>query len=323
MKMEWVRFAVAFRIALAVGSLSVGVNAAAQSCTAAPSEALNLALAGAGTTQLSWLPPADPGGTETVVYDILRSPTPNGFLSGYCVVSGVAVLNASDAAVPTPIVYYLVRAKNGCGGSLGADSSATPRSGANCVFSNGGACFYDNECSGGGCCSGFCRDLSNDPDHCGGCANGCSAAHMASRTCSGGVCNGTCAAGFSNCDANLLTDGCECGGNICCSGACEPHHVNGLGQSFEDCAALGVPGSASTYSYTMATEARAAWSFAGSDNDCTCGAPNASCVSRSIGGASSGYCAVWTYTSATAGHVFLNSANGNCLCPTTFDPTWN
>ncbi|HRI67952.1 MAG TPA: hypothetical protein PK156_27130, partial [Polyangium sp.] len=44
----------------------------------------------------------------------------------------------------------------------------------------------------------------------------------------------------------------------------------GLGQNFDDCAPLGVPGDDTTYSLALATKARAAWPFAGMDSPCTC-----------------------------------------------------
>jgi hypothetical protein len=296
------------------------METAAQTCTSAPSEALGLHLIGANPTQLLWGPPADPGGTQTVAYDVLRSPAPDGFLSSFCLASGVTAVGVGDAVTPVHIFYYLVRAKNGCGGTLGTDSSGNPTSGASCLSGNGGACLYDNECSSGSCCAGFCSDLSSNPDHCGGCANICSSNHMATRTCGGGVCNGACAAGFANCDGNALTNGCECAGNLCCGTACPPPHVNGLGQSFDDCTALGVPGNPATYTVTLANEARAAWPFTGINNAGTCGTGGNAAAAQIRQTPSS--CAVWVYQKTLAGFVHLNSANNSCICPTNVDPTW-
>ena len=76
-----------------------------------------------------------------------------------------------------------------------------------------------------------------DPNNCNGCGVVCSAANMATRTCGDvasngvGVCNGTCSAGFLDCDANKQTTGCEtnstndsaqCGA---CNTACSTNHV--------------------------------------------------------------------------------------------------
>jgi hypothetical protein len=94
--------------------------------------------------------------------------------------------------------------------------------------------------------------------------------------------------------------------------------MNGLGQSYYDCGTLGTPGQASTYNATMATEARAAWPFAGTDQPCQCGnGANAMlCVARTTANS----CAVWVYTKALAGYVHLGAT---CACPSTADPTWN
>ena len=78
----------------------------------------------------------------------------------------------------------------------------------------------------GGVCNGQCANnfadcnankqsdgcevnLATDPANCGGCAQVCSANHIASPTCGGGVCNGACALGWSDCNGDKLTDGCE------------------------------------------------------------------------------------------------------------------
>ncbi len=70
-----------------------------------------------------------------------------------------------------------------------------------------------------GCAAGF-ADCNNVPGdgceintktsigNCGGCGTVCSGSHI-TAACGGGVCNGACAAGFSDCNNNKLTDGCE------------------------------------------------------------------------------------------------------------------
>ncbi len=91
-------------------------------------------------------------------------------------------------------------------------------------------------CSGA-CSTGFADCNSNlrtdgcevntntNATHCGGCGMACSSSNV-TPACSGGVCNGACAAGFADCNANKRTDGCEvdtrvslsnCGG---CGNAC-------------------------------------------------------------------------------------------------------
>jgi len=79
---------------------------------------------------------------------------------------------------------------------------------------------------GGGVCNGTCTsgyadcnsnkqtdgcetETLTNPNYCGSCTGNCSSNHMQTRTCAGGSCNGTCAAGFDDCNNNKLTDGCE------------------------------------------------------------------------------------------------------------------
>lgn len=53
---------------------------------------------------------------------------------------------------------------------------------------------------------------SDDPDNCGACGRACSAANVATRTCSAGLCTSTCTTGFGNCltpAAPASDDGCE------------------------------------------------------------------------------------------------------------------
>jgi len=101
-----------------------------------PSEARDLTLAQSGdTTTLAWTPPAYPGATS-LVYDTLRSDTPDGFVSGVvCIESneGTDTL-AYDEETPAPgsAFFYLVRAAHACGpGSLGT-ATGGPRAGAEC-----------------------------------------------------------------------------------------------------------------------------------------------------------------------------------------------
>jgi hypothetical protein len=59
------------------------------------------------------------------------------------------------------------------------------------------------------CCAGQCHDLSSDPDDCAACGRACSSNNVPAPTCVGGVCAGSCAFGFADCDHNLLKNGCE------------------------------------------------------------------------------------------------------------------
>jgi cysteine-rich repeat protein len=158
--------------------------------------------------------------------------------------------------------------------------------------------------------------IASDPQNCGGCGVVCGGAPNAEGSCAGSVCGIACHGGFASCDG-IDGNGCECAGNSCCVGACQPPHINGLGQSFDSCAPLGVPGNAATYDHALAVSARAAWPFVGNDGDVACpGSTQA--VARQTGT----QCAVWVYTKTTAGYVHLNAATNLCLCPTVSDPTW-
>ena len=94
------------------------------------------------------------------------------------------------------------------------------------------------------CIGGFYSDCNGNPldgcetpiagnvDNCGGCGFVCSTNNIPARSCSNGVCDGACAAGFGDCNANKRTDGCEtniagsnpdnCGG---CGVICSANHM--------------------------------------------------------------------------------------------------
>jgi hypothetical protein len=108
---------------------------------APPGEVTSLTLApstgGDGSTQLTWIPPSAPGSSALLTYDILRAPAADGFASAACLGTGGTSTLASDAELPLPdsVFFYLVRARNACpsgGGSLGTDSTGTPRVAATC-----------------------------------------------------------------------------------------------------------------------------------------------------------------------------------------------
>jgi hypothetical protein len=134
-----------------------------------------------------------------------------------------------------------------CCSSTCTDLSSNPVHCGGC----GKACSSNNVASvtcGGGVCDGMCdpgfgdcnnnkltdgceTSLLSDPQHCGGCTSVCSSNHMASVTCGNGICDGPCSVGWSDCNNDKLTDGCEantgtdamnCGG---CGLACSNNHM--------------------------------------------------------------------------------------------------
>jgi hypothetical protein len=108
---------------------------------ATPGEVPSLTLApapsGGASTQLTWTPPGVTGSSAPLAYDLLRAPAPDASSSAICLVTDSSATLAADAEVP-PVdtaFFYLVRARNACPsgvGSLGADSSGTPRLAPDC-----------------------------------------------------------------------------------------------------------------------------------------------------------------------------------------------
>jgi formylglycine-generating enzyme required for sulfatase activity len=102
-----------------------------------------------------------------------------------------------------------------------------------------GACVGDcdtgyADCDGDKRTNGCEVDEANNPSHCGGCGNACSATNIAATTCGAGECTGLCNAGYADCDSDKRTNGCEyavanfatdlsnCGA---CAAACSTTHV--------------------------------------------------------------------------------------------------
>ena len=123
------------------------------------------------------------------------------------------------------------------------------------------------------------------------------------------VTRGACSPGTADCDG-IVANGCECSTAACCGTSCEVVHDNGLGQTWNDCVALG------TYNPTQATQAANAWAQ---------GAPfSAQCSFRTsfenvVCVANTSDCACWAYESsgtfyAGVGWVRLVT-NGSCACP--------
>lgn len=100
-----------------------------------PTPARELRVDRSGTTSaLTWAPPLEAGTYDPVLMDVLRSATAGVWSAATCVASDLPTLSTSDVYVPTPgqAVFYLVRAENGCGGTLGSQSNGQARTGRAC-----------------------------------------------------------------------------------------------------------------------------------------------------------------------------------------------
>jgi hypothetical protein len=141
-------------------------------------------------------------------------------------------LMVKDADTATPTSVPVTGSINGCIPVAtdagvpdgGADPLTDPNNcgtcGHKCVVAHGTAGCDNGSCTVASCDLGWedcnnnpsdgCEaDLNNDPDSCGVCGKVCSNINMLTRTCGSGVCNGTCATGFEDCNGNKQTDGCE------------------------------------------------------------------------------------------------------------------
>jgi hypothetical protein len=137
---------------------------------------------------------------------------------------------------------------------------------------------------------------------------------------------------------------------LTCNSTCISHS-NGpntmaipLGQTYLDCAPLGTPGVASTYSLQMATEAALAWPLGnglGGPTQTTCADGSLAIVFTEtvrmpFPNGTNGIVdvpMVWVYTGPLAGHVRWDLVDAQAavdaglpiqvVCPTIEDPTWN
>jgi len=173
---------------------------------AVPSPAQDLRLGGGAATTMIWAAPAAPGGTS-VLYDVLRSPRQFSFTSATCIYANGLGANTNDTTPVPSAYYYLVRAKNVCGGNLGTDSALSPRTGASCTIGLGQPCAVDGACS-----SGFCTDQVCCEARCGGVCEKCNQAGQP------GICNPE-AAGADPADECAAQPVSTCGLSGQCSGS--------------------------------------------------------------------------------------------------------
>lgn len=160
-----------------------------------------------------------------------------------CSVGQIAVATASGWQCGRMCAYGTTDCNNsmndGCEVNMAADVNNCGGCGLFCSGNNVPARTCSNGICSGTCSAGFadCNNnrqsdgcevnISTNANSCGGCNFVCSNYNMSTRSCGGGVCNGTCSAGFADCNNNKQADGCEvsistnvnnCGGcNFVCS----------------------------------------------------------------------------------------------------------
>jgi hypothetical protein len=85
-------------------------------------------------TTIGWSAPGSSGGTGAALYDLLVSASKSDFAAATCLATNTPGLTAIDAVPPETdqARYYLVRAENTCGGTLGSSSDGVPRAGMIC-----------------------------------------------------------------------------------------------------------------------------------------------------------------------------------------------
>lgn len=99
---------------------------------AVPGEATGLVFPVAGNkSSMQWSAPAAPGGTA-VLYDLVRSAAASSFTTPTCLATGISATSGSDPATPPAGFYYLVRARNVCGGNSGTGQNGAPRTVGSC-----------------------------------------------------------------------------------------------------------------------------------------------------------------------------------------------
>lgn len=186
--------------------------------------------------------------------------------------------------------------------------------GCNIVCSNNN--MATRTCGSGVCngtCSGTFRDCNNDKKtdgceidigtsaaNCGACNNPCSNINIPTPTCLAGACNGTCAAGYSDCDNQKLINGCE----TKTSGAnADPNNCGGCGASFS---------CSNTNMATRTCNGTCNGMCAANFGDCNMNKLTDGCETRISGaGADPNNCGACN-TSCSSNHMATRTCNGTC-----------
>jgi hypothetical protein len=97
-----------------------------------PGEVTDLVIPGGPDPALmQWQAPAIPGGSM-VRYDLLRGTAKDDFSAATCVASDPTSTSAPDTALPSVVLFHLVRAETVCGGNPGTRSDGTLRTAQPC-----------------------------------------------------------------------------------------------------------------------------------------------------------------------------------------------
>jgi hypothetical protein len=118
--------------------------------------------------------------------------------------------------------------KSPCSTSADCQTGYSCKSGV-CLKNDGQTCGGDGECYNGKCCSGYCRNTTNDVNNCGACGTQCTNGH-GTTSCTSSVCTPVCDPLWGDCDTSR-NNGCEratntltdCGG---CNVACDLAHAS-------------------------------------------------------------------------------------------------
>ena len=171
---------------------------------------------------------------------------------------------------PRPVMAHKARASKGrpCSYPLNSGSAVC---GSTCCNAIDGTCTAScalNRNAGRANCSGNpatgCDTDDTTTSDCGGC-RGCSSANTTTVECTGGLCKSTCQAGWGNCSfpaapelrttaASRTSPSVRRARPAATPDACQANHSDGIGQTYSDCTAFGVPGNGATYTRNMAVE---------------------------------------------------------------------
>jgi hypothetical protein len=145
--------------------------------------------------------------------------------------SDVVVTSGNTTATGTTNAQNLAVDLNNCG-SCGAACSSTNIArvcaGGSCESGTCNAGFTD--CNANKRLDGCETDTATSVSSCGSCGAACSTSNI-QATCTAGVCTGTCVSGFTDCNNNRRSDGCEVStatdANNCgsCGAVCSSNHV--------------------------------------------------------------------------------------------------